>query len=229
MSSRRAVGRRSLLKMAGAGAGALALTGVSARAEEGKGDKSLITFRNQDFYKNGKFDVEAGKDAVMRLIKYHGYPELKGLRENLWVSDYGLGQFTSVGLAARIFVNNEADRYMMLDIYLLPGQMLAEHWHVATEKNPAKREGWLVRHGMAHIVGEGEPNLGADVVIPKVHMNGTAKAMHDTVARPGDFVPLARVETRHWQLAGPEGAIVTEVANVHDNAGVRHSEPKIVF
>jgi hypothetical protein len=31
----------------------------------------------------------------------------------------------------------------------------------------------------------------------------------------------------HWQLAGPEGAIITEVANVHTNSGVRHSDPAL--
>ena len=63
------------------------------------------------------------------------------------------GQYATLGLAAYIFVNNEEDRYMMLEIFLLPGQMLPEHWHVEDEKNPAKREGWLVRWGSSHIVG----------------------------------------------------------------------------
>jgi D-lyxose ketol-isomerase len=52
-----------------------------------------------------------------------------------------------MGLAAYVFVNNEEDRYMMLDLFLLPNQMLPEHWHVAAEGNPAKMEGWLVRWG----------------------------------------------------------------------------------
>jgi hypothetical protein len=38
-------------------------------------------------------------------------------------------------------------------------------------------------------------------------------------------VPLAKVGTRHWQYAGPEGAIITEVANVHTNSAVRHTDP----
>ena len=36
-------------------------------------------------------------------------------------------------------------------------------------------------------------------------------------------------EERHWQFAGPEGVILTEVANVHDNDGVRHSDTNLVF
>jgi D-lyxose ketol-isomerase len=136
-----------------------------------------------------------------------------------------LGRFAELGLAAYVFINNTEDRYMMLDLFILPGQMLPEHWHEAAGEFPAKREGWLVRWGLSHIVGIGEPNLGADVVVPKCHWGGRVTVSHDTIARPGMFVPLAKPGTRHWQLGGPEGAIVTEVANVHSNAGVHHTDP----
>jgi D-lyxose ketol-isomerase len=190
--------------------------------------KASIAFDNASFYDaNGTFDVEKAKDAVMALAAYHRYPIFPGMRDKLWVSDYGKGQFTKVGLAAIMFVNNEEDRYMLQDLFLLPGQMLPEHWHLESAKNPAKREGWVVRSGVSHIVGEGAPNLGPDVVVPACHMNGTVTVKHEVVAGPGTFVPLARVFSHHWQLAGPEGAIVTEVANVHSNDGVRHLDPVI--
>jgi D-lyxose ketol-isomerase len=186
--------------------------------------KMPLTFDNASFYKDGKFDVEKGKDAVMALATYHGYPVFPGMREGLWVSDYNTGQFMKLGLAAFMFKNNEEDRYMLMDLFLMPGQMLPEHWHIDSEKNPAKREGWLVRSGLSHIVGEGEPNLGPDVVIPACHMQATATVKHEVVAKPGMFVPLSRVTSRHWQLAGVEGAIITEVANVHTDSAVRHSD-----
>lgn len=190
--------------------------------------KSAIAFDNASFYgKDGKFDVEKGKDAVLALAAHHGYPVFPGMRERLWVSDYGTGQFTKLGLAAFMFKNNEEDRYMLMDLFLMPGQMLPEHWHLDSDKNPAKREGWLVRWGLSHIVGEGEPNLGAGVVVPACHMNGTVTVKHEVVAGPGTFVPLSRVTSRHWQLAGPEGAIITEVANVHTDSAVRHSDSVI--
>ena len=231
MSGSESVTRRSLLKVVGAGlcvaaAGAAGCEAPAARTEPTRG----IAFKNADFYDAaGKFNVDAGKEAVIAVMKYHGYPVFKDMKQKLWVSDYGLGEFTKLGLAACLFQNNEKDRYMLMDLYLLPGQMLPEHWHLETPKNPAKLEGWLVRHGLSHIVGEGEPNLGADVVVPRCHMDGTVTVRHETAARPGDFVPLVRVTSRHWQMAGPEGAIITEVANVHDNDGVRHSDPKVVF
>lgn len=192
-----------------------------------KTDKVSLKFDNDSFYRDGRFDVEKGKDAIMAMARHHGYPVFPGMREKIWVSDYGTGLFTKLGLAAIMFKNNEEDRYMLMDLFILPGQMLPEHWHVDSDKNPAKREGWLVRWGLSHIVGEGEPNLGKDVVIPKCHMNGDATTKHEVVAEPGTFVGLARVTSRHWQYGGPEGAIVTEVANVHTDGAVRHSDQAI--
>ena len=195
-----------------------------------KKSKSMITFKNEDFYKsNGEFDVDKAKEAVISLMKYHGYPVFPGLKESLWVSDYGTGQFTKLGLAANMFMNNEDDRYMLMDLFLLPGQMLPEHWHLDAEPNPAKREGWLIRWGKSYVVGVGDDNLASypDVKVPQVHMNGDVTTRHVVPATPGMFVSLAEVYTRHWQFGGPEGAIITEVANVHTDAAVRHSDQAI--
>ena len=220
--------RRSLLKAAGSLAG-LTVAGAAIGAEQcasKPGGKPKLQFKNAEFLgADRKFDVKKGKDAILRLCRYHGYPVFPGFGEKLWITDYGLGRFAELGLAAYVFVNNVEDRYMMLDLFVLPGQMLPEHWHEQAGELPAKREGWLVRWGTSHIVGIGAPNLGPQVVVPKCHWGGKVTVEHDTVTKPGTFVPLAKPGTRHWQFGGPEGAIVTEVANVHSNAGVRHTDP----
>ena len=222
--------RRDLLKAAGSAAG-LAIAGAAGTtnaAEKRNKRRGLIRFSNGQFYgADGNFDVEKGKDAIVALAEYHGYHLFPEFRENLWVSDYGTGQFTKLGLAAYSFVNNVEDRYMLMDLFMLPGQMLPEHWHTEGEGNPAKLEGWLARWGLSHIVGIGEPNLPDEVVVPKCHCGGTTTTEHEVTATPGMFVQLAEVGTRHWQFAGPEGAIVTEVANVHTGSAVRHSDKAI--
>lgn len=220
--------RRTMLKSAGSLAAGAAVGRIAVGEEEaGKqaSRKTTLSFDQIDFQKAGAFDVEKGKDAVLALCEHHGYPVFPGMRDRLWVSDYGAGDFARIGLAACLFVNHVEDRYMMLDIFLLPNQMLPEHWHVDGEGNPAKREGWLVRWGLSHIVGIGEPNLSKEIRIPQCHCGGKVSVEHDTIATPGTFVPLAEVGTRHWQYGGPQGAIVTEVANVHTNSAVRHSDP----
>lgn len=222
--------RRNMIHamVAGAGVAGLAPAAVAAGTDKKRSGKKP-KFKNADFYTDGKFDEEKGKDAIIALCGFHGYPIFDDFREKLWVSDYGTGQFTKLGLAANLFMNNEKDRYMLMDLFLLPGQMLPEHWHLEGEGNPAKLEGWLVRHGRSYIVGIGDDNLAEFplIKVPACHMKGKVTTKHVAEANPGDFNMLLQVETRHWQFAGPEGAIVTEVANVHTNSAVRHSDKAI--
>jgi len=220
--------RRSVLQTVAVGAGIAALGSVQS-SEAGLFGKKKLGFVNEDFYTDGKFDAEKGKDAIIALCKYHGYPIFPGFRDSLWVSDYNTGKFTTLGLAAYLFMNNEDDRYMLMDLFLLPGQMLPEHWHLDGDKNPAKREGWLIRYGKSYVVGEGQDNLAEypQVKVPSCHMGGKVTTKHVVPATPGIFVPLAKVKTRHWQFGGPKGAIITEVANVHTNSAVRHSDKAI--
>ena len=70
---------------------------AAALLTQGCAKQQALVFDNASFYDaQGNFNVEAGKDAYIRMMKYHGYPVFPGLREGLWVSDYGLGQFTKL-------------------------------------------------------------------------------------------------------------------------------------
>ena len=202
----------------------------SETATQSSNDKASISFDNADFYDaSGNFLESKAKEAIISLMKYHGYPVFPGIQESLWVSDYGTGQYTKLGLAANMFKNNEEDRYMLMDLFLLPGQMLPEHWHLDGDTNLAKREGWLIRHGKSYVVGIGTDNLAqfSEVKVPEIHMGGEVTTKHVVEANPGMFVGLAEVYSRHWQFGGPEGVILTEVANVHTDAAVRHSDPSV--
>jgi len=224
--------RRNVIKATAAVAavgGAMSLAGCNEKYVKSSAKVGSIDFPNEYFYVNGKFSQDRAKDAIIALMNYHGCPVFDDFREKLWVSDYGTGQFAKLGLAANSYVNNEKDRYMMMDFYLMPGQMLPEHYHLSTDKNPAKMEGWLCRYGLSYVYGEGEPTKPMKAVVPKCHMNGTVTVSHEVVLKPGMFTPLTRVNAPHWQFAGPEGAIITEVATVHDNDGVRHSDTNLKF
>ncbi|QCE42300.1 hypothetical protein [Psychroserpens sp. NJDZ02] len=190
--------------------------------------KSELKFTNEQFYDaEGNFLEEKAKDALIEMMEYHNYPIFDGLREKIWLTDYNKGDYANLGLASVMFVNNEKDQYMLMDIFLLPGQMLGEHMHFEADGNPAKMEGWLVRHGKSYIAGTGENNRDQfpQVIVPKTHWDGKVTANRIVEANEGDFDSLAIVESAHWQMAGPEGAVITEVGNVHTNSGVRRSDP----
>ena len=192
--------------------------------------KKLPDYKNADFYTaEGKFNEEKAKDVVIALMEYYDYPVTPNTRESIWISDYGTGRFAELGLACIGYSNELDDGYMLQDLFLLPNQMLPEHWHVKIDKYPAKLEGWLVRNGKSYIVGVGEDNLASfpEIKIPDCHENGTATVRNVIPTGVGEFVKLKEVLTHHWQYAGKEGAIITEVANGHVNQAVRHLDKKI--
>jgi D-lyxose ketol-isomerase len=205
--------------------------------------KTVPTFNNADFYTaDGKFNEEAAKDAVLKLLNHYNWPVTDHTRKDLWVSDYGTGKYTEVGLAAIMVKNNVdgASSFMLQELFLLPNQMLPEHWHLpendpavkvpggaAKVGMPAKMEGWFVREGVTYTVGEGADNLATfGIKVPDSHTGGVT-AKHAVKVPRGEWDQLGKVLGHHWQIAGPEGAIVTEVANVHCNHGVRHLVPAI--
>ena len=183
---------------------------------------------NKDFYQaDGTFDAEAAKQAYYDMFEYHGYPipaVLKG--EEFWTIDFGIGEFTEVGMAGIFWINQVEHDYLGHEIFLLPGQMIPEHWHMKTEKVRAKVEGWHLRHGSVTLVSEGEPTPGFE--IPPLHKD-IAVARHATVLKPGETGYLANPEEKHWMIAGPEGAIVSEYASAHDGDGLRFSHADIKF
>jgi D-lyxose ketol-isomerase len=232
MHPRQAIDRRSLLRAAGSAAGLAAIGAAAVAARAGKKTRSgkpSLHFENDAFYnREGKFLPEKGAEAIRTLLEHHGYPIFDGLMEELWVSDYGLGRFTELGLAAYIFMNQEKANYLQLDIYLLPNQMVPEHYHLKTEKCAPKMEGWLCRYGRAYAYGEGPRTENLHAKIPAFESQWVT-VFHETVLDPGQCAHLNRPTARHWLFAGPESAVLTEVGTFHDNDGVRHTDPNIVF
>lgn len=227
------IDRRTAIATLGAAGMGIALGGKAmarqkCAATPGCCTAKKLSFKNASFYKDGIFDLDKGKDAYIALMKFHGYPVFDGLRERLWVSDYGLGTFTEVGLAAIGWLNDEQSSYLGQDLFLLPHQMLPEHYHLETAKASPKMEGWHVRRGKSYVYGEGERAKAMYATIP-ASQKGHVSTFHETPLEVGQTAKLERPTARHWQFGGAEGAIVSEYGTFHDNDGVRHSDPKIVF
>ncbi len=202
----------------------------SVKAPEPTKPQGLKTYKNEDFYgADGKLDVAKARQAYYELMEFHKFPVLPVLKtEELWVLDFALGKFTEVGMAGVFYINNERDNYLLHDIWLLPGQMIAEHYHIKTDKVAAKMEAWLVRHGDAYFYSEGEATPGVDERIPPTHKK-VCKARHEVFKKPGDVVKLEAAEARHWVRAGDKGAIITEVATYHSMDALRFSHPDITL
>lgn len=180
-------------------------------------------YTNADFYKDGVFQPEVAKKAYYEMFEFYGYPVTELIEKEAWYTDFGVGDFEHCGMGGIFWVNDSTDGYFAHDIYLLPGQMIPEHSHVAT-KFPAKMESWMVRNGMCYNFTEiGEPAPNAPV-IPE-SMRATTVSKNFKEQHVGEVIHLAKKGSWHFLYAGDQGAIVHEFANYHDNAGLRFTHP----
>ncbi len=184
-------------------------------------------YTNADFYKDGKLVPEVALQAYLDMFDYYGVPYSDFVKNNLWITDFELGDFENVGMAGLFWVNDSEHQYFGHEIYLLPSQMILEHRHVPTEGYPAKFESWQVRHGWAYNYSIGETTPGAPALPGS--QNGFITVSHFQKQQVDEVIHLAEAESSHFLFAGPEGAIITEYANYHDGNGLRFTNPKAVF
>ena len=181
-------------------------------------------YSNADFYKDGKFDQEVAMKAFKDMFEFYGVPFTPLMEKDMWVTDFGLGDFENVGMGGIFWVNDQEHSYFAHEIYLLPSQMIPEHAHMKT-KFPAKFESWMVQKGMCYnfsAVGEETPNPPA---LPE-SQKGFITSKNFVVQQAGEVVHLKKIETFHFLIAGPGGAVVSEWASYHDNAGLRFTNTK---
>lgn len=215
--------------------------GCCGTAACGSQQKEIKTVDNKDFYKDGKFDAEKGKQAYIELMKKLNAPVYKRYLEEpgfLWAVDFAQGDFASFGMGGVFWVNNRDKQYFAHEIFLLPGQAIAEHRHLPTtdDKGPlqCKHESWQVRYGSVYGFSEvGEPNLDqfpeAKALLAKCQAPHLNSVHVEKWEADGYVHPLPKDETWHFMMGGPEGAIVSEYATYHDGNGLRFSCPNVAF
>ena len=228
--------RRQHLQLLAAAAGSATLGGTLSQAQESKAMNpkkvTLPKYSNADFYKDGVFQQDAAKKAYLDMMDKHGYDlhianEAKWASP-FWVTDFGLGDFVNVGMGGVFWINSEESNYFAHEIFLLPGQMIVEHAHEATDKAKPKMESWHPRHGSIYCMGETGGEIPAGVILPKSQEKFiTVKKC--TEVKSGDMATLNRILAKHFMMGGPEGAIVSEYASFHDNAGLRFTNPGVKF
>lgn len=191
--------------------------------------KDILSYQNKQFYdSNGKLREETAKQAYFDFLQRHNYPLSQNLRENMWVSDFGLGNFVEVGMAGMFWINDQKNNYTALEMILLPGQMIPQHKHVATDIAAPKMESWHVRYGCTHTYGEGQPTTSMAVTIPESQVPYVT-VRHETTLRVGEIAGIKKPLELHWQKACEEGAIMTEYSTFHDGNAVKFTDPHIKF
>jgi len=184
------------------------------------------------FYKDGKFNQDAAKQAYFDMMKSFGYPISENMKANMWATDFGLGDFPAVGMGGIFWAHENKYGVFGHEILLLPNQFLVEHAHFPFGNLPAKYECWQAKCGKSYCLGEKGEALAnfPEVKLPesqKPYITQTNVSV--ACAKKGNVVWLNRVEAFHSQIAGPEGAIVTEYGSFHQNEGNKFTNPNVKF
>lgn len=191
---------------------------------------------NAAFYKDGKLDAAKAKEAYFCMMKKLGAPVYAAYTKDdgfMWAIDFGRGDFASFGMAGVFWCNEKEEGYFAHEIFLLPGQSIAEHRHVATDKR-SKIESWQVRYGCVYGFSEiGEANLDkfpeVKAMLSKESLD-TLKSLHvEKWIADGTCRKLPKDGSWHFMMGGPCGAVVSEYATYHDNAGLRFANPNVKF
>lgn len=225
------ISRRALMGGLAVGGAALMAggTGMARTADAGHKVKKL---RKEDFYgPDGKFDKKKAFEAYYDMMKRFNYPVYPVLKtDQFWTSDFAQNDFLNVGMAGIFWINNTEAGYFGHEIYLLPGQMIVEHGHNKVQEGPAKMESWLVRNGMIYTFGEGEPTKDLPVAIPESQLKANGiTAKNCKIINEGEIGTLGRATSKHFMIAGPEGAIVTEYGTPHYGPALEFTNKTVVF
>lgn len=214
------------------------------RGQRPRGERTMQKHPSSHYYKaDGSFNEDAARDAFADLFRFHRFslgqalldaaPDTSLAGDKIWFVDFKLGDFSNVGMAGIFYVNDKEHGYFGHDIFLLPYQMIPEHFHVPGEGKPAKHEAWQVRHGSIWCFSSGGSEADLDALPPEVKtaMKSQLDAKGITAfkgkeLKVGEMLALEGLEKPHFMMAGPQGAIVTEYASYHAGEGLKFTNPQ---
>ena len=81
---------------------------------------------------------------------------------------------------------------------------------------------------MIYTFGEGKATKPAPVEVP-ASQKDYVTVHHCEPLELGQLRTLNRLNAKHYMIAGPEGAVVTEYASYHDGEALRFTDPRASF
>ena len=170
-------------------------------------------------------EVEKAKSKAARLLEKAHVVITPRERENIEVSDFGLGDLDNVGLLVVVYENN--DRYCAKEIVLLPRQICPEHRHPPVGgKGPGKRETFRCRWGEAYLYMEGKPSRRIRAHIPYQYRDQFT-VWRQIVLRPGDQYTIP-ADTLHWFQAGPNRTVISEFSSMSVDQADIWTDPQLL-
>jgi D-lyxose ketol-isomerase len=144
-------------------------------------------------------------------------------KENIEVTDLGLGRLYEIGLELVVYVNTK--RVCAKELVLFPWQICPEHRHPAVFDEPGKEETFRCRWGEVYLYIPGEAVENHRARVPE-DFRQHCTVWNEIVLHPGEQYTLAE-GTLHWFQGGPEGAIISEFSTTSRDEYDIFTDPEI--
>ena len=162
------------------------------------------------------FTLELLRKARVRLTPLE--------KDNIEVSDLGLGDLRHVGLQVVVYENN--DRYCAKELVLLPRQICPEHKHPPIDqRNIGKQETFRCRWGEVYLYVAGDRAPKPKARVPAKHREHL-KVWHEIIMRPGDQYTIPP-NGLHWFQAGDNGAVISEFSSTSTDERDVFTDPRV--
>ena len=182
---------------------------------------------------------QRARERAADLLDRAGVVLTDAEREGMEVVDYGLDDLDAVGTEIVVYENN--DRYCAKELVLLPGQTCPEHRHPPFDDYPGKRETFRCRWGEVYLYVADEADAEKHDEDRDEHEARAESAnwsvqppMREEYYTAGEEIHLEPGEqytippdTRHWFVAGDEGAVVSEFSSPSYDERDAFTDPKI--
>jgi D-lyxose ketol-isomerase len=148
--------------------------------------------------------VTEARERAAAMLEETGIVLTAAERDEIEVTDFGLGRLEETGLQIVVYVNT--DRVCAKELVLFPRQTCPEHRHPPIGDDPGKEETFRCRRGRVHL-----------------HVAGREEIVLDAGEQ---FTILP--DTLHWFQAGDDGAVVSEFSTRSRDETDVFSDPRIV-
>jgi len=169
-------------------------------------------------------DVAKAKARTLELLRRARIRLTPQEKDNIEVSDLGLGDLRHFGLQVVVYENN--DRYCAKELVLLPRQICPEHKHPPIDpRNIGKQETFRCRWGEVYLYVAGDRAPRPKARVPAKYRE-YLNVWHEIVLRPGDQYTIPP-NGFHWFQAGDRGAVISEFSSTSTDERDVFTDPRV--
>ncbi|WP_028125452.1 D-lyxose/D-mannose family sugar isomerase [Eremococcus coleocola] len=166
---------------------------------------------------------EEYKKKVIELFNNSGMSFTKEEIDSIEFADFGLDDIDNQGLNLIVYENN--DRYCAKEMVLLPNQYCPEHKHPNFKEKLGKQETFRCRKGEVFLFVEDMTNGREFDVFPK--FDNEYYTIDSGIKLIAGEQYTIMPNKRHWFVAGPSGAIISEFSSTSDDATDIFTNPNV--